>query len=288
MSTPAIEAHKLVVKLGRKTVLDDLNLRVESGQVTVLLGQNGAGKTTLLRLAMGLLRPKQGKIQTDLDILATRDALFVTVAPGQAKSVASALDRMLIMEDAELADRSEELSCVRVHGAGAAQWLEDHGPVLGSAQVNWTAAGGACAIINRSELSRLAEQAAPSAWTQLRVERGFGVIGVDYDASDNPHEAALDRIAVSFSKGCYLGQEVVCMQDMRGKLKRRLCIVKVADAELSPGMPVSHESAEVGDVRSVAPKGGLCLARISAPHFEPGTELRVGGASAQVVEPPAA
>ncbi len=238
--------------------------------------------------AYGLLLSKQGKIQTDLDIIASGDALFISVAPGQADSAAKALDRMLIMEDAELADRSDELASVRVHGAEAARWLQSHGSLLAHAPISWTGAGGACAIIERGELGRLTKHADLGAWNQLRIERGFGVMGVDYDASDNPHEAALDRVAVSFSKGCYLGQEVVCMQDMRGKLKRRLCIVKAQGAELSPGMPVSQGSEEVGEVRSVAPKGGLCLARVSAPHFEPGTALRVAGASAQVVEPPAA
>lgn len=66
-------------------------------------------------------------------------------------------------------------------------------------------------------------------WLELRLERLWPQYGVDYDESDRPHEANLDQRAVSWTKGCYLGQEVVCMQQMRGKVKRRASVFR-ADA----------------------------------------------------------
>ena len=72
-------------------------------------------------------------------------------------------------------------------------------------------------------------------WQRLRIERAVPAYGTDYDDRDNPHDASLERRAVSWTKGCYLGQEVVCMQDMRGKLKRR--IVTLAFDSRDPPAP---------------------------------------------------
>ena len=83
-------------------------------------------------------------------------------------------------------------------------------------------------------------------WEALRIAQAFGRFGVDFGEADNPHEAALDRRAVSWSKGCYLGQEVVCMQDMRGKLKRRLVALALEDSAEAPpvGSPVTAGDSE--------------------------------------------
>ena len=62
MSAPAIEARGLWRRFGRRAALADLDLRVEGGSVTGLLGANGAGKTTLLRLVAGLLLPSAGEL----------------------------------------------------------------------------------------------------------------------------------------------------------------------------------------------------------------------------------
>ena len=233
----------------------------------------------------GLFLNKQGKIQTDLDVVAGDDAVFVTLAPGQTEATVAALDRMLIMEEAELTNESSELCVVRVHGADADAWVREHLQTVAFGAVDWTGLGGVCAIVRRDALDALSTHDDPDAWAMLRVARGFGVYGVDYDCKDNPREAALDRRAVSFSKGCYLGQEVVCMQDMRGKLKRRLCILDVASQSVAFGARVEHKGTDVGEVRSVAPRGGLCLARVAAPHFEIGSALGVAGAAAAVVGP---
>jgi folate-binding protein YgfZ len=130
-------------------------------------------------------------------------------------------------------------------------------------------------------------------WEAFRIEQAFGRFGVDFSDSDNPHEAALDRRAVSWSKGCYLGQEVVCMQDMRGKLKRRLVALSVETAELPAAgalvMSMASGNPEaVGEVTSAAlsPATGLALAlaRVKGPYFEGKQPLVLAGKSAAFVE----
>jgi folate-binding protein YgfZ len=157
-------------------------------------------------------------------------------------------------------------------------------------------------VAPREKLSALVEHAAllsaaasvaseNEAWTTLRVSAGFPVFGVDYTAEDNPHEASLDRRAVSFQKGCYLGQEVVYMQDARGKVKRRVVLLSIDSAEPVPsGTPLVQEKtgASVGKVTSAIRDGArtLALAKVQAPFYEQSADLRLLGHSVEFVLPP--
>ncbi len=62
MNTPAVYAEGLTKRFGAVTAVDDLDLRVERGEVFGYLGPNGAGKTTTIRMLLGLLRPSGGSI----------------------------------------------------------------------------------------------------------------------------------------------------------------------------------------------------------------------------------
>jgi len=250
------------------------------------------------RAAFGLLLNKQGKIQTDFWLLAGEDTLFLAVAPGTVESTRSELDRMLIMEDAELDDRSEALAPVLVVGPRAAE-LAAAAQARGGTAWGALALPGASAAVAVVERARLADWSAAiaalgarvvqgDAWHGLRLDFGLGEFGTDYGPSDNPHEAGLDRAAVSWSKGCYLGQEVVFMQDARGKLKRRLVLLSVHGGAPGVGSELRTPEGEVvGELTSVAPApdGAVALGRVRAPHFEPGSRLVVSGFTAEVQSP---
>jgi folate-binding protein YgfZ len=246
----------------------------------------------------GLLLSKQGKIHTDFALAVDAERLLLAVSPGTAGLALSELERMLVMEDAEIADISGELECLSLHGArgvelaravaselsGTAAELDRTGPGGALLFVKRGAGGEATAALARKGAVLLTEE----SWLELRLERGIGLFGVDYGPSDNPHEAALDRVAVSWSKGCYLGQEAVFMQDARGKLKRRLSLLAIAGPPPAPGSRVSAAGDAVGEVTSaaLAADGSRALARVRAPHFEPGTALSVLGVPAVVLARP--
>jgi folate-binding protein YgfZ len=251
------------------------------------------------RGVFGLLLSKQGKIHTDFLLAAGASEFLLAVAPGTAELALAELDRMLVMEDAEIEDRSQALECFTLHGSRALELARLVGGRAGVtvAELDRTGLGGAVLFVDRSgadlfTTALVAEGAslmAAEEWQRLRVERGVGVFGVDYGPSDNPHEAALERLAISWSKGCYLGQEAVFMQDARGKLKRRLSLLKVQGGPVELGAAVLAPAGDAaGEVTSaVAAAGGtLALAKLKAPHFELGASLRVGGAAAVVVERP--
>jgi tRNA-modifying protein YgfZ len=249
------------------------------------------------RAAFGLLLSKVGKIQADFYLLAGPDELLLALAPGTSAAAVVELERMLVMEDAELDATGPELACLALHGprafelAGVAAELP--GVVLGS--LDRTGLGGAVLLVPPASLTEVeaalatrgAGLAGKEDWKVLRVERRIGVFGTDYGVQDNPHEAGLDRAAVSWSKGCYLGQEVVFMQDARGKLKRRVVELTLEGPVPELGAAVLTPGGEaVGEVTSAAfsviAGGPVALARVRAPHHEPGARLTVGEKPASV------
>lgn len=263
-----------------------------NGVVTADVAKVDAGTA-----AFGLLLSKVGKIQSDFYGLARGDELLLAVAPGTEALVQTELERMLVMEDAELRSASTELACLAIHGpkavelAGVAATLEG----VASGALDRTGLGGAVLLVPRSQLDDVVARlvaaggvlASAEAWQRLRVERRVGVFGVDYGPNDNPHEAALDRAAVSWTKGCYLGQEVVFMQDARGKLKRRLVQLELQGVVPPPGGALTDAGGEpLGEVTSASESAvlghPLALARVKAPHHEPGVRLAIGSESAVV------
>lgn len=245
--------------------------------------------------AWGLALTKQGKIVSDVAIVADSEALYVSTAPGTAAELAASFDRMLVMEDAELENRSGQLVWVRVHGPKAAELAA--GLEAPSGAIDWTRLGGAAIVAPRPRLDEIvgalqrggAVVGSELDWERLRVERAVPRFGVDYDAKDNPHEASLDQRAVNWSKGCYLGQEVVCMQDMRGKVKRRIAALELElDAPPPRGTAVVSGADTVGEVTSsVASEVAgrpLALARLRVPFDQGGHELSVGDRPARIVD----
>jgi folate-binding protein YgfZ len=226
--------------------------------------------------AYGLLLTKQGKIVTDAFLLDDGSALWLGVAAGRGGAVRELLDRYLVMEDAELEQVADPLAWRIAVGAGA--------PVEGAL------AQGALSLSGLHAQLQLTKPpaGAPADAAELLAEHGLGVFGVDFDEHDNPHEASLDRIAVSWTKGCYLGQEVVCMQDMRGKVKRRLVALDGSAALLGQGLPrqdvLAGDGSVAGQVSSVhhAPGGTRLLARISTSALESHAELSILGEPVRV------
>ena len=258
------------------------------------------------RGAFGLSLNKQGKIQSEVEIVATDEGLLVGVSPGAAERLVASLDRFLVMEDAELQDVSANYLWADFHGLGAIALAEAAAKLCGgsAAGIRYGSEVAATLVFERDELLELERfvertptlrRATDSDWEALRISQGLGRFGVDFGDADNPHEAALDRRAVSWSKGCYLGQEVVCMQDMRGKVKRRLVVLEGGPelgSALAQGPAVElnvlgPDGSSVGQVtsRHDGSAGGIrLLASIFSSAIESSSGLSVLGQPVRVVE----
>jgi tRNA-modifying protein YgfZ len=221
----------------------------------------------------GLLVEKKGRIQTDFFMVAKDDALALAVPRHLREAVLATLDHHLIMEDAELG--TPELhwyyaTALREAAfAGAIDLLATGDAILASAEP-------------------LPDAGDASVFEALCVERGLPRFGVEFDATFYPQEANLEKVAVSFDKGCYLGQEVVYMLENRGHVKKKLVPLDIeGEGAVSSGAPITTAEGEaVGDVKSSAvgptKKTPVAIAMLKWAHAKPGTTLVVDGRKATV------
>src|SRR4051812_21054417 len=113
---------------------------------------------------------------------------------------------------------------------------------------------------------------------RARIEAGVPAWGKELDDSILPAEAGLDETHVSFTKGCYPGQEPVARLRHRGKVNRRLRVLEVRAA--APGDEISYDGKAVGRVTSAVPGIALGFVRTEVPDD---ARLEIGGNPATIV-----
>jgi folate-binding protein YgfZ len=136
-----------------------------------------------------------------------------------------------------------------------------------------------------------AEWGDPAALEILRVEAGVPRAGAELGEEVLPAEARLVERAVSFTKGCYTGQEVVARMHSRARVGHLLVGLALSTGATLParGAALLHDGARVGELTSVARSpaaGPIALGFVRAAHAEPGAELEVEGGRARVVALP--
>jgi len=243
------------------------------GIVTQAVGTLAPGKG-----AYALAVQKNGKILAELFVVATESSLLVGTAKAGLPALMEHFDKHVVMERVEIEDASDR------HG-----WLIVHGSPLpaGVAAVDVTGRGSGIVCAPTDELAQRetaldARIATDEDVAQRWIEAGAARWGVDYDGTNYPQEAGVEGRAVSFQKGCYLGQETVFMLQERGHVKKRLVGLRVAGEEpVEKGAPVTAEDgSEIGTVTSAAPRaaGGErpVIAWVKYKWLEAG-ELRVAG-----------
>ena len=114
---------------------------------------------------------------------------------------------------------------------------------------------------------------------RLRIEAVTPRYGSEIDDRVLPAEAGLEERAISFSKGCYPGQEPIARQHFRGKVNRRLRLLELDGDPPEPETPVTHDGKDVGRVTSAVPGLALAYVRVAVPED---ATLDVGGRPARL------
>jgi folate-binding protein YgfZ len=252
----------------------------------------------------GLAVGRNGRVLADVVIVfddaPPGDRLLLAVSRTVAEALRAHFDHYLVMEDAEMTLTSDGFEAWSLHGPRAREALDAAraaGAVGGV--LDRTGLGGAFLLAPtdraddvRAALAAVAHLGDAAGWEALRLERAVPRFGVDFDDKTYPQEAGLERTAISFDKGCYLGQEVVCMLEMRGHVKRKLASV-VFETRDPPaaGAPVTDGAgAAVGEVTSASESPTLgkavALAMVKRAQAEPGQGVVVAGARGEVVARP--
>ncbi|HEX9401740.1 MAG TPA: folate-binding protein [Anaeromyxobacter sp.] len=233
----------------------------------------------------------KGHLLADLHALVEADGVLLIMDPRGAADARPHLEKFVIMDEVVFEDLSATLRVVPVVGPESAARLGTRAATprrISNRRRGVPALDFVVPVEDagpfRAELVREgAFELGEGDLEALRILEGQARFGADMDASRLPMEAGLTRLAISFSKGCYTGQEVVLRATSRGHLQRGL-----VQLELPPGAgagtPLSAAGQEVGVVTSAAdtPEGRLGLGYLRRAHWNPGERVATPAGEAVV------
>ena len=277
-------------------------------------------------VSVTMLTNEKGRIVDVLTVVRddAGDVLLITSA-GREEAVVQWLDKFTIMEDARFVpatnqtaqfaligpkagallanyttidlDLMPELSVIGITAAGAQATIFKSEHIAGSGWWILTSSENAKATREELEAQTLAAGGAiisDELYELLRIESGIPKAPNELNEKHNPLETLLMQTAVSFTKGCYIGQEVIARLDAQGKVQRKLVGLRFVDGAPSVGERISDPSItgvaplgdEIGDVTSVAVSpafGAIGLGYVRAKHANPGGVVSVKDASGTTI-----
>ncbi len=235
------------------------------------LVSNDVTAATPGRAVWAALLTPQGKWLADFFILADADRLLLDCERAQADMLLQRLRRYRLRAAAELSDQSDALL---VHAAWAGNPAIPGGAIAAPdprlPDAGWR-------VLSPLPLDA---DATADEWDSHRLALGLPDGSRDMEAEKTVLlEAGFDELGgVSWSKGCYMGQELTARTKYRGLVKRRLVPVAVAGAAPPPGTPVVAHGTEVGTMRSS--RDGLGMAQLRIELAGPPARLRRGASGA--------
>jgi folate-binding protein YgfZ len=289
-------------------------VRFLHGQVT-----NDVKRLRLGEGCYGALVTAKGKMQSDLNIYALADELLLDFEPGLTAAVSERLEKFIVADDVQIVDVAPHYGLISVQGPKSREVVTSlqlfgelpakpltlanaSDATLGELYVmNQPRPGsiGFDLFIPTQSLGAVADKLIAAAeevggcacgwraFESARVEAGIPRFGADMDESSIPLECGIESRAVSYNKGCYIGQEVINRIHSIGHVNRELRALRLPiDLTILPvkGDKLFHESKEVGYVTSAVqlpPKGNVAIGYVRREVNQPGTVLTlqtIGGA----------
>jgi aminomethyltransferase len=270
----------------------------------------------------GLQLDAQGHIVADFYSLRMDDHVLLEADWTRREPLREVLEKHIIADDVEISDASERLASLSVEGPQSERLLKaalSQGAIPGS-ELNhaWVRLHDSPVLVVR--LSETGEEGfrlifvveyAQNVWEALaaqrrhvdwkpvghaalnilRTEAGIPWYGAELTEQTLPPEAGLEQRAISYTKGCYLGQEIIERIRSRGHVNRKLAGLVLSVAELPiAGAKLMRDGKEVGAittaVHSPTLETDIALGYVRREHAEEGTRLELEGGTAEVVSPP--
>jgi folate-binding protein YgfZ len=260
---------------------------------------SGAGQVNIFATEMG-------RIVARVILMRSASSVALLTEKTSAQRLAGWIDKYSFIEDVLVEDLSGRYACVALFGPQAVSLIRrvfdiDTAALTAWQHLEWTWNNREVAVVRTAELSlagylllgdkelcdELAEQIRQhtvqeidaQTYQVLRIESGWPLARVDYDDSNNPHEAGLLPY-LDFNKGCYIGQEVIARLDSYDKVKKRLTsLVLDTDTVALQGSKITILGEETGFITSCAFSPALektiALGYIRSKHCKDGSTVTI-------------
>ena len=209
------------------------------------------------------------------------DSIFYwSAGEEQSHALLTHWDRYIIREDVTLEDLSAKYRCVYFDGTEA---LPDNAISFPFGQ-----APGCGSLVISSIAIPLTSTTSSTHWNQQRIANRWPVFGIDYDQRNLPQEIDRDAQAISFRKGCYLGQETVARLDALGQVQKKLFTFRLLGADsVTSQAKIVCDGQEAGFITSVvsdpqSPSSQLALGYLKRAFFKDHSKLSVQNMPLQV------
>ncbi len=229
----------------------------------------------------------KGKLLADAWVLRREDDMLLVVPRSSVEALLAHFESHIIMEDVEVA--RFDATVVAAVGAHARTVFPPDGTRFFA--TTRLARDGMDVLAGDDEFARIvtavtagdAVVVSDEAWTTARIEAGVPQWGADFGPDNYVQEADITHRAVSFNKGCYCGQEVVCRLEMRGHVRRQLVALRMPGAPLPPGATVGDVGVVTSSAQSITPGESVAMAMVKWDVASAAKTLEVDGRTARVV-----
>ncbi len=304
-----------ISQLPRRTIIDVTG--ADRTQILQSFTTNDIKQLTPGRGCEAFVTNPQGKTLGHVLIFCDTDKYVLDSTADQAAPLIGHFERYVITEDVQFSDRTAEFSDLLVAGpksetilnsvagvkpptgllahlpptfegrAVTIRRVDYAGPIAWFVQMPIGDAAAVIAVLSAAGAVRCDAAAVEAA----RLEAGVPLFGIDITPENLPQEVARDDRAISFTKGCYLGQETVARIDAVGHVNRLLVGLKFSGEEPpSSGLELLAGDQQAGHVTSAAwsphLSAPLALGYVRRVHSKPGTQLSSAMGPAEVVQLP--
>jgi folate-binding protein YgfZ len=261
-------------------------IRFLNGQVTQDLKKLQPGQAVRAAVITA-----KGKLEADCRIGATSEALWIETDGPLRESLRTRLEKFIVADDVTVEDVSDFYHLAHFPGLFAPP-PNSPNDCLSFSTARFRGPGLDLWIPSSSTWKL--ESSSLSDWEPLRIARGLPLWGVDVGPDTLPPEAGFESDAISSTKGCYIGQEVISRLRSVGHVNRHLCILATANPpKLRPNAQAERTRSEGGPPFPCADSQGkpvgsltsltsvddqaLALAMIQRSHADPGNSVLAGG-----------
>ena len=237
----------------------------------------------------------QGRLIGAVRILRQDEGFLIDTESPAHKAILKTISRFTMAGDFRVSDVSNEMALLTVQGKRAAEVIEGVDAIV--VRATHTGEDGFDLLVNANDVSSVTEKVvaagaqpvSPDVFEMLRIEAGIPRHGQDMDETNIVLEANLDD-AISYSKGCYVGQEIIIRIKHRGHVAKRLTGLRMNEPVESGETITSADGKEIGRVTSAtySPEleNPIALGYVRYEYLAPGTVVKVDDVSGTVVDLP--